>query len=278
MKKLALALVCLVSVAFFASCTKPVDNPEPSIAVMTGENYVYDGQTIDLNSEYNFGIRVASNSQTMKELATFTLSGKIFGMDDVEVYAEDTTFAISGTEYVYQEVLSYTMGSKELVGKVAITATVADVDGKTNSVTVNLTVNQPALELVVEDINWVKTGHNAQDLSEYGLFWKETNYKSPFTHITPADGCTLYLVEDAEQVFASIVTDFDLANKYAELTETSRPINDYGKIDCNASANYTDLLITKDADDILHAIYITRAEITTPSGLGTRITITGKAK
>ena len=52
MKKLALALVCLVSVAFFASCDPEITNPEPTIAVITGENYVYDGQTIDVNTDY----------------------------------------------------------------------------------------------------------------------------------------------------------------------------------------------------------------------------------
>ena len=77
MKKLALALVCFVSVAFFASCTEPVANPEPSIAVMTGDNYIYDGQTIDLYQEYNLGFRVASNSQTLKELASFSLVTKL---------------------------------------------------------------------------------------------------------------------------------------------------------------------------------------------------------
>ena len=64
MKKLALALMCLVSVAFFASCNKPVANPEPSIAAKTGENYVYDGQTVDLGQNYTLGFVAASNSQT----------------------------------------------------------------------------------------------------------------------------------------------------------------------------------------------------------------------
>ena len=40
MKKLALALVCLVSVAFFASCDPTVEHPEPTIALLTGEGYI----------------------------------------------------------------------------------------------------------------------------------------------------------------------------------------------------------------------------------------------
>ena len=276
MKKLALALVCFASVAFMASCVKTVDNPEPSIAVMTGENYVYDGQTVDLGTDYILGFRVASNSQTQKELASLNLAAKLYEMDDTLIHSEDTTITISGTEYVYQESLNFDL-TRDLVGKAVITATVTDVDGKLNSVTINLNVNQPAFELLVEDINWVKTGHNVQDLSAYGLVWKETNYKSPFTHILPAEGCTLYLVENGDEDFDAIVTDFDLSKYYNQLAETGRPIDDYTNVDCNASANYHDLLIVKEADGDLHAINITRADITTPSA-GTRITITGKAK
>ena len=274
MKKLALALVCLVSVAFFASCKpEPVANPEPAIAIITGENYLYDGEVIDLNVNYLIGFRVASNAQTQKELAKFSVI--VNPGTEYQSTMIDTT--ISGKEFVFQDTISYGP-SKVIVGESTIKATVTDVDGKTNSVTIKVEINQPAVNLVVEDINWVKTGHNAQDLSAYGLFWEKTNYKTPFTHILPADSCTLFLVENAEEDFAKIVTDFDLANKFQQLFENSKPIDDYDKIDCNASGDYKHMLITKEANGKLHAIYISRAEITTPSGLGTRITITGKAK
>lgn len=278
MKKLALALMCLVSVAFFASCTKTIDNPEPTIAVMTGENYVYDGQTIDLNTDYIVGFRAASNSQTMKELATLKLVATLFELDGTVIDSQENIINISGTEYVYQESLNIELTNRELVGRTSITATVADVDGKTNSVTISLNINQPAVDLAVEDITWVKTGHNVQDLSAYGLVWKETNYKSPFTHILPAEGSTLYLVENGDQDFANIVTDVDLNNYFSQLAETGRPIDDYNKVDCNpANRDYHDLLIVKEANGKLHAINITHAEVTNPSA-GTRITITGKAK
>lgn len=278
MKKLALALVCFASVAFMASCVKTIEHPEPSIAVMTGEDYVYDGQTVDLNVNYKVGFHAASNSQTQKELAKFNLAASLYEMDGTLIESRDSTYVISGTEYDHQEGLNFNFtNTRELVGKVSITGTVTDVDGKRNAVTINLNINQPAVDLVVEDINWVKTGHNAQDLSAYGLFWKETNYKDPFTHILPAEGSTLYLVENGDQDFANIVTDVDLNNYFSQLAETGRPIDDYNKIDCNADANYHDLLIVKEANGKLHAINITYADITSLSA-GTRITITGKAK
>ena len=278
MKKLALALVCFASVAFMASCVKTIEHPEPSIAVMTGEDYVYDGQTVDLNVNYKVGFHAASNSQTQKELASFNLAASLYELDGTLIESRDSTYVISGTEYDHQEGLNFNFtNTRDLVGKVSITGTVTDVDGKRNAVTINLNINQPAITLEIEPINWVKTGHNVQDLSAYGLVWKETNYKSPFTHILPAEGSTLYLIENGDEVFNSIVTDIDLNNKFAELAETGRPIDDYKNIDCNASANYHDLLIVKEANGKLHAINITRADITTPSA-GTRITITGKAK
>ena len=275
MKKLALALVCFASVAFMASCVKTVEHPEPSIAIMTGENYVSDGQTIDLNTDYLFGFRVASNSETQKELSSFNLVKELYNMDGELQQSDETTATIRGTEFVYEDTLNIYV--RDLVGKVTITAKVTDVDGKINSQVINLNINQPAVDLTIEDINWVKTGHNVQDLSAYGLVWKETNYKSPFTHILPAEGSTLYLVENGDQDFANIVTDVDLNNYFIQLKETGRPIDDYKNVDCNASANYHDLLIVKEANGNLHAINITRADITTPAA-GTRITITGKAK
>ena len=278
MKKLALALVCFASVAFMASCVKTVEHPEPSIAVMTGEDYVYDGQTVDLNVNYKVGFHAASNSQTQKELASFNLAASLYELDGTLIESRDSTYVISGTEYDHQEGLNFNFtNTRDLVGKVSITGTVTDVDGKRNAVTINLNINQPAITLEIEPINWVKIGHNAQDLSAYGLFWKDTNYKSPFTHILPAEGSTLYLIENGDEVFNSIVTDIDLNNKFAELAETGRPIDDYKNVDCNASADYHDLLIVKEANGKLHAININRANITTPTQ-GTRIEITGKAK
>ena len=278
MKKLALALVCFASVAFMASCVKTIEHPEPSIAVMTGEDYVYDGQTVDLNVNYKVGFHAASNSQTQKELASFNLAASLYELDGTLIESRDSTYVISGTEYDHQEGLNFNFtNTRDLVGKVSITGTVTDVDGKRNAVTINLNINQPAITLEIEPINWVKTGHNVQDLSAYGLVWKETNYKSPFTHILPAEGSTLYLIENGDEVFNSIVTDIDLNNKFAELAETGRPIDDYKNVDCNASADYHDLLIVKEANGKLHAININRANITTPTQ-GTRIEITGKAK
>lgn len=276
MKKLALALLCLFSVAFFASCNKTIDHPEPSIAVKTGDNYLMDGATINFENQYKLGIRCESNTQTKKELANFRLQAKIFSVEGLEVASYDSTWLVSGTEYTYEESWSI-IPPRELVARVVITATITDVAGKYNSAVLHLNLDVPTQALVSSPITWVKTGHNVQDLSAYGLVWKENNYKSPFTHIVPAEGSVLYLVENGDAAFAGLTTDLDLLRYFADLTESVDPIDDYKNIDCNASANYHDLLICMDGNDDLHAILISRADIETGS-FGTRITITGNAK
>lgn len=283
MKKLALALVCFASVAFFASCQP--ENPEPTIAVMSGENYVTgtveNPTIIDINDpdaiNLKYGFHVESNAQTKKELASLKLSVEEIYSEEEGTFTYDTTIDLTGkTSFDFSDFI-FDQEERNIIAEATIKAVVTDVNNQTNTATIAMKLDQTAVELVEEDITWVKTGHEVQDLSDYGLIWKPLNFKSPFTHIVPAEGCTLFLVENGDEDYANIVTDVDLASYYTNLTETSRPIEDYNKIDCNNSANYHDLLIVMDANDELHAININRAEITTPSA-GTRITITGKAK
>ena len=275
MKKLALALLCLFSVAFFASCNKPVDNPEPSIAIMTGDNFVYDGQTIAINTDYHYGFRAASNSQTMKELASIRISGKFFDVNGNETgESGDTTFAISGTEYVYQSILNFDF--RELIGKAVITATVTDVNGKYNSLVTNLNINQPATPLISRTIEWVRKGANVlseQEMAACGLKWEGT-YKAPFATIKPIDGATLYVCNG--NLFEDITTDVEKAAFFTQLIETGTPAESYRNVDANQSADYNDMLAVV-KDDLRVVIIIKRADIETGS-FGTQITIKGEAK
>ena len=119
MKKLALALVCFASVAFFASCTKTVEHPEPSIAVKTGELFItgsVDQPTvIDLDDEsaisYKYGFHVESNAETKKALkemvivmdvTTFEESGQV---NDIYYDTIDLTgkTAYDVEEYLFEQ-------------------------------------------------------------------------------------------------------------------------------------------------------------------------------
>ena len=271
MKKLALALVCLVSVAFFASCDPEITNPEPTIAVITGENYVYDGQTIDVNTDYLFGVRAASNSQTGKELASFKLNLKIMDLEDNVEYNHDTTFAISGTEYVYQDTVGFTY-TRELVGKAEITATAIDVDGKSCHVTIKLNVNQPAQTLEVKNFEWYRLGNTQTGLEEYGLFW-ERNAKSPFAQIKPLSNVTLYKFDSS--VWAATTTD---VQKAALFSDSNFVVSVYNNVDVNVNGTYDDVIGTRMEDGTLHLIHVTNCTIDAQQTQGRPIHITGQSK
>ena len=276
MKKLALALVCFVSVAFFASCTPEITHPEPSIAIMTGENYVYDGQTIDINTEYLIGFRAAANSQTMKELASFKLVGTIYDIDDSVLSTNDSTFAISGSEYVYQKVLNFEV--RELIGKISLTASVTDVDGKVNSTTITLNINQPAVALEPKDFSWLRKGsEDGTGLAEYGLEWK-SNGKEVFAKITPVAGATMFsiLPEDWE----AVKTDVDKAAFFSDGIYSV--ISDFTGVSAWNSNDYNFVIGTL-YNGQYHMIHITHGEvqsITNAQGqyVRTDITITGQSK
>jgi len=271
MKKLALALVCLVSVAFFASCDPEITNPEPTIALITGENYVYDGQTIDVNTDYLYGVRAASNSQTGKELASFKFELKIMNMDDQVEYTQDTTYAISGTEYVYQDTLGFTY-TRNLVGKVEITATAIDVDGKSCHVTINLNVNQPAQPLIARTFEWRRdNGADGAGLDAFGLEWKSNNSKETYAVIKPVAGAVLYRFEDS-QVWENTNTDVEKAALFSELGEG---IAQFKEISTTAANKDYDIVIGTIYNGENHLIHITHS---TAYERGWHFTITGEAK
>lgn len=271
MKKLNLALLCLACVAMLASCKNKVENPEPTVKIHEEEGFVKDGDQINVNEYFKFGFDVASNAETGKELKSLVVT-----------YAGETeTLDLTGLkEYFYTNEIKFTVAKDDILEE-SITATVTDVDDETATATINLTINL-AQPLATTPIEWVKIGHSVQDLSAYGLLWKTTNYKDPFTHILPAEGCTLYACSGYGDDYAELTTDVELAayfQKLMEMTVLPASINteEYNKVDCNASANYNDLLITKDASGAYHAILIKRAQIASVSA-GTQITITGEAK
>ena len=276
MKKLALALMCCASVAFMASCTPEVTNPEPQIAVMTGENYVYDGQTIDLDTDYMIGFRVASNSQTMKELKTLQLTGKIFDLDGTETYSEDTIINITGTEFVYEEVLNLTM-DRELVSKVEFSATVTDVDGKMNSTTLNLNVNRPAQPLIGRTFQWYRLGNTITGLDEYGLNWRGNYPRDTYAKLEPQDGVKLFIF-DAED-WANTNTDIEKAALFNNAIETMTPAENYFNVNVTqANMTYDDVIGTVMPDGTCHLMHVTKSHAETVTGQGTAVTIDGEAK
>ncbi len=166
MKKLALALVCLVSVAFFASCDpEDIENPEPTIAILAEEGYLVDGSVIDMNVEYPYGFVAASNPLTMKNLTRLV------------VVCGETTLcdtAISGTEFTYRGSIYFTNEDSRDLYDAEIIATVYDEAGKTNSASLKLQIDEES-ELEASPFQWIRAnGADGTGLADFGLQWTKT--------------------------------------------------------------------------------------------------------
>lgn len=271
MKKLALALVCLVSIAFFASCDPTIENPEPSISVNQTEGYLMDNSIADFDVSYLFGFNVASNPETGKALKSLvvTVDDELF--DEVE---------LDGDTYEYIEGILWP-SSKEIIGTSTIKGVVTDVAGETNSVsfTVSLNYEEP---LTVNDVTWVRKGSDTQgntsaEMENCGLQWTGS-YKDIMATIKPISGYNLYVVKDALEKYNSIVNVIDKEKFFNELSETARPVEAYREITTNNSADYNDILAVINEEGESHLVLIGSVEIQNLGTQGTLITISGKTK
>ena len=271
MKKLALALVCFASLAFFASCIK---EGQPTIQVYNQEGYVQDGATVNLDEQVDFGFVVASSAVTNKELVSLVVD-----IDGDEWANIDLT---GHTEYTYKDYVTYGAEKDEIIGTSVITAIVTDAAGQTATATITLTINQPDQDLVSSTFTWTRRGNNlidntAESLASYGLTWPG-NWKDVMVTLRPVnDDVILYLCNGDD--FNNIVTTSDKNAYFTNLAaEGATPISDYRNITTNNSANYNDMLAIVNGEE-LHLILIKRAEVEyLGSSIGTQIIITGSVK
>ena len=274
MKKLALALVCLVSVAFFASCDPEniIQNPEPSIATIVADGYLYDGQIVEADQMYPYGFRVASNAQTQKELSKLLITCNGQTLCDT---------AISGTEFTYRGEIAFypNKDGREIVGEAEILATVTDVAGKQNFASITVAVNKEET-LEVTDLEWIRTGNvveeaTATKMAILGLQWTGS-YRDIMATIKPLTDAKLYVLD--ESVFETVNTETELAVLFSDLLENGTPVESYRNISATASADYHDVLAVITEDGSPYLIHITHAKIENLGSFGTKITITGQFK
>ena len=277
MKRFALALLCIVSVAFFASCSKDnkVENPEPSISILSQEGLVADGDTVNVGDTVRFGFRMASNAETLKDLKSLIVT------------ANGTEWAnkeLTGTSFDYTDFIVYEISfDKEIVGQDAITAIVTDVDGKTATASITLNINYEAQPMVVSPINWVRKGQNviegAEQIAAYGLEWAGS-YKEYFATFKPASGYILYKF-DAD--WNDINTVDDVAELFDPELGVAEIIPSFREITTNNSSDYDAIIgtvkIGESAEESeIHLMHITHCAVENLASEGTKLTITGEAK
>ena len=292
MKKLVLALVCFASVAFFASCNPVVENPEPTIAVMSAENYVNgtaEAPTIiDVNDpnaiNLKYGFHVESNSQTKKQLATLKITfEEVYGE---ETYTSDTTIDLSGQSSFDFDEFIFVQPEREIIGTVTITAVVTDVNNQTNTATIVFQLDQPALPLIGNTIQWVRNGSNVEAETEaalkaIGLKWAGS-YKDVMVTIRVLENEDVDMYICPGDDYATITTDVEKFAYFANLTETGESVDRYRNITTNNSADYNDMLAVRYGDiyTLIHITHATIEAIYNNNGVYERtdITITGEIK
>ena len=273
MKKLALALMCLVSVAFFASCDPEITNPEPTIAILAENGYLQNNQTVDITEDYPFGFIVASNPETNKQLASLVINVEAFDNNDSLIESRvwaNVSLTGETSPYTHRDTLRFSRN--EIVGSCVITAKVADAAGESATATIKVSLNQPAEPLTVADFDWFRQGNTQTGLEEYGLYW-ERNIKSPFAQIKPIQGVILYKFDS--EVWDRIAYENQKAALFADGAVTASV---YNNVDVNENGTYNDVIGTRMPDGTLHLMLVEMCRVGSYEPAGTPIHIYGKAK
>lgn len=261
MKKLALALVCFASVAFFASCN---ESPNPIITNLTEEGYLKDGDVIEVNTPYEFGFQVAADVNGK------ALSSLVVKIDTLQWANID----LSGkTEYKYIDTVMYS--TREIIDNFTITAVVTDAAGKTASSEIKINVNEEQI-LEEKDFEWYRLGNVITGLEEYGLVWKGNYPKDTYAKLIPAENVKLFIFTSNDW------TETTTASKKAALfnaaMETQEAAEEYWNVNVTqGNMTYDDVIGTVMPDGTLNLIHVTKSH-TNSSSAGSATTITGKAK
>lgn len=269
MKKLALALVCLFSIAFFASC-----DPEgqPTIQVYNEEGYVQDGDNVNANEQINFGFVVASSAVTNSQLSTLVVN-----IDGVEWANLDLT---GETEYTYTDVVTYDT-REEIVGTSVITAVVTDAAGQTATASITLTIIENDEPLIASTFEWVRRGtqlQSAEEMAAVGLNWPGNYSREDFVRITPLEGCSMYIINDGDE-FDNITTQGEKEAYFADLRENATTADRYTEISAwAADREYNTMLAVIDAAGEKHLVHFTRATVESAGSAGGLFTLYGELK
>jgi hypothetical protein len=267
MKKLAFALVCVASLAFFASCVK---EGQPTIQVLNQEGYVQNGATVEMNEQVDFGFVVASSAVTNKELTSLVVD-----IDGTQWANVDLT---GKTEYTYTDHVTYEP-DREIIGTSVITAIVTDAAGQTATATITLNLNEEQ-PLIGSTFEWVRDGSHfisEEDMRAVGLTWPSNSKAEAYVNIKPLTGCSMYIIEDGNE-YDEIATLSDKEAFFADLRENGTTADVYRGISAwDDETAYNSMLAVIDAAGEKHLVHFTYATVKN-GNYGTKITISGELK
>ena len=263
MKKLAMALACLVSVAFFASCTQ--ETPNPTISVATQEGFIQNNDVVDVPSVKKFGFNVAAelNGKDLTKLYVTVSDG-----DTTMTWADLDLTALAATRsYAYVDTLEL---RRDIIGHVNINAVVTDAAGKTATASIAFDVNEPAQTLEAKDFTWYRHGANTAEgnLADLGLQWAG-NSKESFVILKPLTGATLYGFTSED--WGATTTDVEKAALFSDGMNVV--MDEFRGVSAWSDKDY-DFVIGTVYNGEYHLIHITHGDVESK----TDITITGQYK
>jgi len=268
MKKLALALVCLLSVAFFTSCVEDPIVGDPTITVFNAQGYVQDGMVLQLNEQYPISFICNSNALSGKNLTKFVIK-----VND-ETWIDSTIFA---TQYTFDSFITFTPTKGDTVA-VNITATVTDEAGQTASAQMNIgVIMEDEVELVPTPVEWYRWGSTITGLDEYGLEWKGNYSRDYYAKIVPAAGVTLLTFSSKD--WDATKTETEKLVLFHNAIENGQTAEYYWNVNVTqGDMTYDDVIGTIMPDGTLNLIHITRSTTVSHGSQGAETTISGEAK
>lgn len=273
MKKLTLALLCVVSVLLIASCSKKEEEKPilPTVEfVNAGEGYVYQNTEVQPGQMVGFQVRAIANDP--KDLLTSLEVKKT-----IAFFGHDSTFFDTIIAIDKQTTYPFTVNKPKpdmMVGGATLTveAIAKTQKGQQNTAKVVVTVVDPALE--VHDLTWQRVGGAAATgLEQFGLEWT-SNAKEVKAKIVPKEGYILFDIKELN--FNDITTEMQKTIAFS--TDYATQIEKFHEISCEANKDYDYLLGTVNiATSEMYLIHITKGTVETAAA-GTTVTIKGQWK
>lgn len=262
MKNLKIAMILVAAVALFCSCGDPV---APTASLLNGEGT--NEANFDLAKAESMEIALTGTITADKGIKTLNVTKTIL---DAEENVLGDVVEYEFTE-PYEGLTSYSFAIAETLAKAAVENaakveySVVVVDNKDIATSAVYTVNVVAPVFSEATFEWYRLGNTKVGLDEFGLNWA-SNAKAIEAVIKPVEGAKLYVLTAADYA----------ATELSELT-LGTEATQYKSVSCEASKDYNDVIATV-YNGKTYLMHITRGEVATVTGQGTKVTITGTYK
>lgn len=262
MKNLKIAMILVAAVALFCSCGDPV---APTATLLNAEGT--SEANFDLAKAETMDVALTGTINADKGIKTLNVTKTLFNaaeevLGDVVEYTFTEPFDGLTT---YTFAIEESLAKAEVENAAKVEYKVVVVDSKDVEGTATYTINVVAPVYSEANFEWYRLGNTKEGLAEFGLNWA-SNAKAIEAVIKPVEGAKLYILTSADYA----------ATELSELT-LGAEATQYKSVSCEASKDYDDVIATV-YNGKTYLMHITRGEVATVSGQGTKVTITGTYK